>query len=342
MTNTKKNIQCDYEDENKNQCMVDKLRKQLGSAVKALEVSYAKHTGINNIRGSVLPSKQEVIRIIENFFCLIYPGFFSAEQIDESNLSFHTGSYMDDLYQSLSRQIFRSIQHTCSLKKSNCSHCRRQAAENAIAFIKTFPNLREMLELDVQAAYDGDPAAKSLHEIIFSYPGVFAITVYRASHELYKLGVPLIPRIMTEHAHNLTGIDIHPGATIGKSFFIDHGTGVVIGETCRIGNNVKMYHGVTLGARSFPKDEMGQLIRETKRHPTIEDNVTIYPGATILGGETVIGKGAVIGGNVWIRKKVTPGTMVVLAHQELNQMEMACEEKTKACKKPPAGKKKSK
>ena len=168
-----------------------------------------------------------------------------------------------------------------------------------------------MLVVDVQAAYDGDPAAPNLSEIIFAYPGLVAVTVYRIAHELQVLGVPLLPRIMTEHAHSLTGIDIHPGANIGPSFFIDHGTGVVIGETTEIGTGVKIYQGVTLGALSFPKDERGKIIRGTKRHPTIEDGVVIYAGATILGGETVIGKGAVIGGNTWVIQSVPPHSRVL-------------------------------
>ena len=184
-------------------------------------------------------------------------------------------------------------------------------------FFSKLPMVREMLEYDVQAAFDGDPAAKSLDEIIFSYPCLVAISIYRLAHELFEQGIPLIPRMMTEYAHSITGIDIHPGARIGKSFFIDHGTGVVIGETCEIGNNVKLYQGVTLGALSFPKDERGKIIRGVKRHPTIEDDVTIYAGATILGGQTIIGKGSVVGGNVWLTHSIPPYTKVTIEEPRL-------------------------
>jgi serine O-acetyltransferase len=180
-----------------------------------------------------------------------------------------------------------------------------------VAFFERLPKLRQNLLLDVQAAYDGDPAASNLAEIVFAYPGLVAVTIYRIAHELHLLRVPLLPRIMTEHAHSTTGIDIHPGARIGQSFFIDHGTGVVIGETTEIGDHVKIYQGVTLGALSLPKDARGKLIRRTKRHPTIRDHVVIYAGATILGGDTVIGEHSVIGGNTWVMKSIPPRTKVL-------------------------------
>ena len=183
--------------------------------------------------------------------------------------------------------------------------------------LERLPAMRELLAGDVRAHYDGDPAARSFDEVVFCYPGLYAITVYRAAHELWQMDIPLLPRIMTEHAHGRTGIDIHPGAQIGKNFFIDHGTGVVIGETTEIGNNVRIYQGVTLGALSFPTDEHGNIMRGHKRHPTIEDNVTIYSGATILGGETTIGENSVIGGNVWITSSVPPNTTVFMATPEL-------------------------
>ena len=184
-------------------------------------------------------------------------------------------------------------------------------------FLRKLSNLRVRLSADVQAAYDGDPAAKSIDEVIFAYPAIFAITVYRLAHELNLQGIPLLPRMMTEHAHSITGIDIHPGAMIGDGFFIDHGTGVVIGETTIIGNRVKLYQGVTLGALSFAMDEEGRMIRGKKRHPTIEDDVVIYSGATILGGTTVIGRGSVIGGNVWLTRSVPPYTRVIISEPEL-------------------------
>ena len=197
-----------------------------------------------------------------------------------------------------------------------CTECADKAEQCAVDFFRKIPELRELLADDVQAAYDGEPAAKSLDEIIFSYPGILAVTTYRIAHELHIQGVPLIPRIMTEYAHGITGIDIHPGAEIGKSFFIDHGTGVVIGETSEIGDQVRLYQGVTLGALSVPKDSTGVSMRGRKRHPTIEDDVTIYAGATILGGETVIGRGSIIGGNVWLVESVPPGTKVTIEKPE--------------------------
>ncbi len=202
-------------------------------------------------------------------------------------------------------------------QEANEETTKEMSRVKTMKFLQRIPHLREMLAGDVQAAYDGDPAAINTDEVLLAYPGMLAITVYRVAHELWKLEVPLIPRIMTEHAHGWTGIDIHPGAQIGKNFFIDHGTGVVIGETTQIGENVKIYQGVTLGALSFPKDERGRLIRGTKRHPTIENDVTIYANATILGGTTVIGQGSTIGGNVFITSSVPPGCMVSLKSPEL-------------------------
>jgi serine O-acetyltransferase len=197
-----------------------------------------------------------------------------------------------------------------------CVRCEQQGQEITMHFIRELPRIRALLSKDVRAAYEGDPAAKSYDEIIFSYPGLFAITVYRMAHQLYHQGVPLIPRIMSEYAHSITGIDIHPGAEIGESFFIDHGTGVVIGETSSLGNRVRIYQGVTLGALSLPKDAVEGL-RTTKRHPTIEDDVIIYSGVTILGGETVIGARSVIGGNVWLTSSVPPDSKVFMKKPEL-------------------------
>jgi serine O-acetyltransferase len=225
-------------------------------------------------------------------------------------LSAHVESRMTWLYEVLTEQIKRAIGHSNRIGEA-CEMTDREASECAASFLNQLPRLREVLASDVQAAYDGDPAATSFDEIIFSYPSIYAVMVYRLAHELHKMGVPLMPRIMTEHAHHRTGIDIHPGTVIGSRFFMDHGTGVVIGGTAVIGNNVKIYQGVTLGAFSFDKDSTGQLVRNTKRHPTIEDDVVIYAGATILGGETIIGRGSVIGGNVWLTHSVPPGTRVL-------------------------------
>lgn len=207
----------------------------------------------------------------------------------------------------LSELIEKVLANESSLNEADS---KRKAEEIVISLIKKFPEIRRMLQTDIQAAYNGDPATTSTEEILYSYPSIQAISIHRIAHELYNLNVPIIPRIMNEYAHRLTGIDIHPGASIGEYFFIDHGTGVVIGETCTIGKNVKIYQGVTLGAKSFPLDEHGNPIKGIKRHPNIEDNVVIYAGATILGGDTTIGKNSVIGGNIWLTQSVPENSRV--------------------------------
>jgi serine O-acetyltransferase len=263
-----------------------------------------------------IPSKQSVIEIIEKAQEVIFPGYFTREKIDPVNLRYYMGQAVSNLFDMLSEQVTLSIRHDCFRYDRPCSECRDRGHDVALDLLESIPEIRRMLATDVRAAYDGDPAAKSTDEIIFSYPGIFAIMVYRIAHCLYDLSVPLLPRIMTEYAHSITGIDIHPGARIGERFCIDHGTGIVVGETTEIGQNVRVYQGVTLGALSLPKDA-GEKLRGKKRHPTIEDEVIIYSNATILGGETVIGAQSVIGGNVWITKSVPPGTRVTIepAHQ---------------------------
>lgn len=265
-----------------------------------------------------VPSDESVKEILSLFQEVLFIGYFGRQNIPDWELESHLHVLMSDLYDKLSVQIAKSLRHECTGIHEVCDNCKSRGEEQALLLLSKVPKLRKLLEGDVQAAYDGDPAAKSFDEIIFSYPCIKAIMVHRIAHELYLQGVPLLPRIMSEYAHQITGIDIHPGAKIGKNFFIDHGTGVVIGETTVIGDNVKIYQGVTLGALSFPKDEKGNLLRGIKRHPTIEDNVTIYAGATVLGGDTVIGKGATIGGNVWITQSVPPGTKVVIKPPELS------------------------
>jgi serine O-acetyltransferase len=237
-------------------------------------------------------------------------------RVDNVNLQYYFGQEMMAFFEDLSEQLTLSIRHECLRYNQPCTRCEERGYQAAIAFIREMPHLRMLLADDVRAAYQGDPAAKSYDEIIFSYPGLFAVTVYRVAHQLHGQGLPLVPRIMTEYAHSVTGIDIHPGASIGESFFIDHGTGAVIGETTEIGNRVRIYQGVTLGALSVPREEVDEL-RTKKRHPTIEDDVVIYSGATILGGETVIGARSVIGGNVWITESVPPDTRVYLKKPEL-------------------------
>ncbi len=261
-------------------------------------------------RDRSLPDRDRVIRLISDLQEILFPGYFGSLKGKGPDLACLVEK-LGTLYWQLTSLIHDTISHRCPLPCDQGCHDFRWSSRLAADFLSALPEVRRVLALDVQAALEGDPAARDFDEIILSYPGVYAIMVYRLAHELHKRGVRLIPRIMTEHAHSITGIDIHPGATIGHSFFIDHGTGVVIGETCEIGNNVKIYQGVTLGALSIPRDAEGRLIRSGKRHPTIEDDVVIYAGATILGGNTVIGRGSVIGGNVWLTESVPPGSKVI-------------------------------
>ncbi|QTA90224.1 serine O-acetyltransferase EpsC [Desulfonema magnum] len=258
-----------------------------------------------------IPSRESVINIINKLREILFPGYFNNEKLDPVNLRYSMGQSVSVLFDMLSEQVCHSIRHDCFRYNQSCTHCVEKGNEIALSLLESVPAIRKILATDINAAYDGDPAAKSHDEIVFSYPGVFAIMVYRIAHKLFEAEVPLLPRIMTEYAHSITGIDIHPGAEIGESFVIDHGTGVVIGETAEIGNNVRIYQGVTLGALSIPKDA-GEQLRGKKRHPTIEDEVIIYAGATILGGDTIIGRRSVIGGNVWITESVPPDTRVLM------------------------------
>jgi serine O-acetyltransferase len=264
-----------------------------------------------------IPAEGFVQELIDHFRSLLFPGYFSKEKLDPANMKYSLGRTVSVLYDMLAEQITHHVRHDCLRYNLPCSECEQNGQIKAIAVLESIPAMRKLLATDVQATFDGDPAAKSHDEIIFSYPGIYAIMVHRVAHRLFELGVPLLPRIMNEHAHSLTGIDIHPGATIGPRFVIDHGTGVVIGETTQIGTNVRIYQGVTLGAMSLPKNA-GERFRGKKRHPTIEDDVIIYSGATILGGDTVIGARSVIGGNVWLTESVPPDTMVLMEHPRLN------------------------
>jgi serine O-acetyltransferase len=260
--------------------------------------------------GSPMPSVELLSEIVERLRSVLFPGFFKESFITPQNMAYFVGSKLEKVRRELSRQVERGFCFACDKEEHACSmECTDRAEHIATEFLKTLPHIRHMLTTDVQAAFAGDPAAKNPGETIFCYPSIRAVTNYRIAHELYRLGVQLIPRIITEMAHSVTGIDIHPGATIGESFFIDHGTGTVIGETCIIGKNVRLYQGVTLGAKSFPKGDNGHLVKGIARHPIVEDNVTIYSGATILGRIT-IGQGAVIGGNVWVVDDVAPGTKI--------------------------------
>jgi serine O-acetyltransferase len=257
-----------------------------------------------------LPSRELTVALVIKLFEILYPGYFGGQHLTRENVAYHVGALLDDAADALEEQVRLAIRSECT-RDEPCEHCSDAAGRVVEEFVEALPAVRNLLTLDLQAAYDGDPAAKSFPEILLAYPGLEAISVYRIAHVLHQLEVPLLPRMMTEWAHRRTGVDIHPGAEIGKSFFIDHGTGVVIGETTIIGANVKIYQGVTLGALSFPKDERGRLIRGYKRHPTIEDDVIIYAGATILGGRTVIGAGSVIGGNTWVTHSVPPQSRVL-------------------------------
>jgi serine O-acetyltransferase len=258
------------------------------------------------------------VEILAEVRQLVFPGYFGSKQLTAENVPYHVGNLLSRLSDDLAEQVRHCIcSERCCTQCNDPESCQREAEGIAHGFLERIPKIREMLALDVQAAYDGDPAAKSIDEIIYCYPGFYAVTVYRIAHELLDLGVRLMPRIMSEYAHGITGTDIHPGAKIGKSFFIDHATGVIIGETTEIGDNVKIYQGVTLGALSFPKDERGRVIKGLKRHPTIEDNVTIYANATILGGDTVVGRGATVNGNVFVTKSVSAESTVTPEHPHL-------------------------
>ncbi len=272
-----------------------------------LIASYARAGGINHLDGKNLPSKSAITAITKDLLRLLFPGFFDEKLIHSSEIKVETAALLDSVLGNLEDEIRKSLEYNppTDLAKKDISAAARNIT---LEFLGCLPCIRDLLQTDTEAAFNGDPAALSKEEIIVAYPFIEAIAVQRLAHQLYRKNVPLIPRIMSEWAHARTGMDLHPGATIGTHFFIDHGTGTVVGETAIIGNHVKMYHGVTLGARSTSG---GQQLRGKKRHPTIEDHVTIYPGATILGGKTIIGAGSTIGGNVFIMDSVPPNSLVV-------------------------------
>jgi len=279
------------------------VKNALDDITARLLDSYAEVGVINHIDGINLPDKQTIEEITNKLLQLLFPGYLERLTISGGMLEQQVRVHLEEVFITLKREIAKSIEYSPPVVEGALT----APLEITHAFLSRIPEVREILVTDVEAAFDGDPAASGMDEIILAYPCIEAIAVQRLAHELHKLHVALIPRMMTEWAHARTGIDIHPGARIGTHFFIDHGTGVVIGETCEIGNRVKMYHGVTLGARSTSG---GQQLRGAKRHPTIEDDVTIYPGATILGGETVIGAGSTIGGNVFLLHSVAPKSLV--------------------------------
>ncbi len=284
------------------------------SLVQAIVASYQADPKTRHIDAGHLPSRDAVIDLVKLIREILFPGYFGKQNLTADTLESHLAESLTVLRDKLYQQVNNAIRHQATRRGEDCPSCDTTADAIVQEFLGTLPALRATLATDVQAAFDGDPAAADTDEIIFSYPGLFAISVFHIAHELHKLQVPLIPRIITEYAHNLTGIDIHPGATIGDFFFIDHGTGVVIGETCTIGQHVKIYQGVTLGALST---RGGQSLKGAKRHPTLDDNVTVYANASILGGQTVIGTGAIISGNVFLTQSVPPHTRVSMKNPEL-------------------------
>jgi serine O-acetyltransferase len=303
-----------------------RLKEALPEITEAVVATYTECNRTSHLGHRPLPSREAIGEVLCDFLDILYPGYWRRQNLHIGNVEYHVGDLIDGLHDKLTLQIARALRHEADCGSRGTPLTRDPqpdvdlealAQQKAVELLRRLPDVRVILEQDVQAAFEGDPAAKSYHEVIFCYPGLEAVSVYRVAHELLLLGVPLIPRMMTEHAHSRTGIDIHPGARIGPGFFIDHGTGVVIGETCDIGTNVKLYQGVTLGALSFPRDADGNIIRGMKRHPTLEDEVVVYANATILGGDTVIGRHAVIGSNVWLTKSVEPHTVVSLEKPSL-------------------------
>ncbi|MCH5187918.1 MAG: serine acetyltransferase [Oscillospiraceae bacterium] len=290
------------------------MKQNAEKIVGSILESYNKHEKTCRRDEDNMINRELLIEVTEEIRRLLFPGFFEGAKLRGEYVKYLVGQRLEFIQYNLSKQIARII-GDCEKNNEDCRcEARAHAEEIVYEFLDRIPYIRDCLATDVEAAYAGDPAAYSTDEIIFSYPGLFAITVYRIAHELWKLDVPMIPRIMTEHAHSVTGIDIHPGATIGHHFFIDHGTGIVIGETTVIGNNVKIYQGVTLGALSTRK---GQQLQGVKRHPTIGDDVTIYSSASILGGDTVIGNGVTVGGNAFIVSSVSDGMKVSVKNPEL-------------------------
>jgi serine O-acetyltransferase len=299
------------------------IENGLPKLVQEIMVSYKSQGGIHHLEGKDLPTKQNVIDILEDLLAIVFPGYMGKTPVTKSNTRYFVGDTLHSIYYRLSDEIDKSLKYLCRrIEECPADICLRRAHIVVKELLEQLPYVRTLVEGDIQAAYEGDPAATSTDEVILSYPCTLAITTYRLAHELYIRGIPFVPRIMTEYAHSKTGIDIHPGAKIGKKFFIDHGTGVVIGETTEIGNNVKIYQSVTLGALSFPQDANGKIIKGTKRHPTVGNHVVLYSGATILGGDTIIGDDAIIGGNVWITSSIPASTQVTIVpsqHRYHNQ-----------------------
>ncbi len=289
---------------------MENIENMIETVTDSILADYSTDRDIDRMEQQRQPDKDVIIDIIEKLRRIIFPGYFRDKNYRTYNAKHNLSMLIEDVMFNLTRQLTLVYQGEGETEERAQSH----AQEVALEFVRQIPQVRAFIQTDLQASYDGDPAATGMAEIIFAYPGLFAIMIYRLAHVLYTLKVPMIPRIMTEYAHSITGIDIHPGATVGKYFFIDHGTGIVIGETTVIGENVKVYQGVTLGGLSTPA---GQSLRGKRRHPTIEDNVTIYANASILGGDTVIGQGCVIGANAFITQSIAPCTTVTVKNLEL-------------------------
>jgi len=312
-----------------------RIKEQLPELTRRIVGTYQDVPTIQYLGHCPLPNYETIVAACEDLKEILYPGYRRRENLHFGNVTYHVGDLVDGLHDKLTTQIGRALRHSVATRAGGSGPpgqttvaealhgCVDEAdfdalgQAKAVEFLERIPDLRRVLATDVQAAYDGDPAVRTLDEVIFCYPGLEAVTIHRLAHLLHRLDVPLIPRMMAEWAHSRTGIDIHPGATIGDHFFIDHGTGVVIGETCEIGSRVKLYQGVTLGALSFQTDGEGNLVRGTKRHPTIEDRVVIYANATVLGGATRVGHDSVIGSNVWLTRTIDPRTTVVLERPKL-------------------------
>ncbi|MGN1346789.1 MAG: serine O-acetyltransferase EpsC [Eubacteriales bacterium] len=294
--------------------MPHRLENEVNHLVETIIADYELARDIDVVESFIHPSKDDIIKIIEQLRNMIFPGYYKNKNYRIYTVRNNLSMQLEDVLYNLSKQISLVLKYLPEYSSKDEKDLLADGEQLALKFLGRLTTIRELIQTDLQAAYDGDPAAFNKPEIIFCYPGLFAVMVNRIAHELYLLGVPLIPRIMTEYAHTETGIDIHPGASLGRYFFIDHGTGIVIGETAVIGDHVKIYQGVTLGALST---RGGQKLRGKKRHPTIEDNVTLYAGASILGGDTVIGHDTVIGGNAFITTSIPPDTRVSIKNQEL-------------------------
>lgn len=300
--------------------MADIIAENLHGIISDILKDYRQERIIDKMDVFCRPDKKVVIDILGKLVRIVFPGYFKDNYYRVYSVENNLTMVIEDVAYLLNKQI--AIALGCTGEEKSEEEKNALAQEITLAFFRTIPKIRSYIELDVHATFEGDPAASSEAEIIYSYPGLYAITVHRLAHALHMLSVPVIPRIMSEYAHSHTGVDIHPGATIGRSFFIDHATGIVIGETTEIGEHVKIYQGVTLGALST---KGGRMLKDKKRHPTIEDYVTIYSGASILGGNTVIGKGAIIGGNAFITKSVAPGTQISVKNREL-RCDKSCDE----------------